>query len=106
MFTRDKAQKHCCHPMRKVVVWDQINERRLVLLTNHLEFGASTISAIYKDRWQIEIFFKALKQNLKVETFVDTSENALYIQIWTAFVLKNNNQKPEKIVSQHNQLIL
>ena len=88
------------------MVWDQINERRLVLLTNHLEFGVSTISAIYKDRWQIEIFFKALKQNLKVETFVDTSENALYIQIWTAFVLKNNNQKPEKIVSQHNQLIL
>ncbi|CAB1065165.1 Transposase, GSU2180 family, partial [Olavius sp. associated proteobacterium Delta 1] len=53
------------------------NERNIVLLTNHLEFGATTIAAIYKDRWQIEIFFKALKQNLKVKTFVGTSENAL-----------------------------
>ena len=56
------------------------------MLTNHLEFGATTISAIYKDRWQIELFFKALKQNLKVKTFVGTSENALYIQIWTALI--------------------
>jgi IS4 transposase len=51
------------------------------LLTNYLEFGSSTISPIYKDRWQIELFFKALKQNLKVKTFVGTTENALYIQI-------------------------
>ena len=54
--------------------------------TNHFEFAASTIGAIYKDRWQIELFFKALKQNLKVKTFVGTSENALYIQIWTALI--------------------
>ena len=54
------------------------------LLTNHLEFGATTIASIYQDRWEIELFFKALKQNLKVKTFVGTSENALRIQIWTA----------------------
>ena len=68
------------------MVWDEEEEREIVLLTNHLEFGASTISAIYKDRWQIELFFKALKENLKVKTFVGTSENALYIQIWTALI--------------------
>jgi IS4 transposase len=44
------------------------------------------LSTIYKDRWQIELFFKALKQNPKVKTFVGTSENALYIQIWTAMI--------------------
>jgi len=65
---------------------DKENNREIVLLTNHLDFGASTIAAIYKDRWQIELFFKALKQNLKVKTFVGTSENALYIQIWTALI--------------------
>jgi len=81
-----KAQKDCPHILRRVVVWDEEEEREIVLLTNHLEFGASTISAIYKDRWQIELFFKALKQNLKVKTFVGTSENALYIQIWTALI--------------------
>ena len=52
--------------MRKGVVWDAVNARQIVLLTNYLDFGASTISAIYKDRWQIEIFFKNLKQNLKM----------------------------------------
>jgi IS4 transposase len=67
-------------------VWDKEQDREIVLLTNHLKFGATTISAIYKDRWQIELFFKALKQNLKVKTFVGTSENALFIQIWTALI--------------------
>jgi hypothetical protein len=85
-FAGVKAQKDCPHILRRVVVWDEEEEREIVLLTNHLEFGASTISAIYKDRWQIELFFKALKQNLKVKTFVGTSENALYIQIWTALI--------------------
>jgi hypothetical protein len=80
------AQKDCPHILRRVVVWDDENEREIVLLTNHLKFGASTISAIYKDRWQIELFFKALKQNLKIKTFVGTSENALFTQIWTALI--------------------
>ena len=80
------AQKDCPHILRRVVVWDGENEREIVLLTNHLKFGANTISAIYKDRWQIELFFKALKQNLKIKTFVGTSENALFTQIWTALI--------------------
>lgn len=80
------ADKKCPYLLRRVVVFDAKNEREIVLLTNHLEFGATTIAAIYKDRWQIELFFKALKQNLKVKTFVGTSENALYIQIWTALI--------------------
>jgi hypothetical protein len=66
------------------VVWDPDNECEIVLLTNLLEFGATTIAAIYKERWKSELFFKALKQNLTVKTFVGTSENALRIQIWTA----------------------
>ena len=57
-----------------------------MLLTNHFGFGATTISEIYKDRWEIELFFKALKQNLKVKTFVGTTENALRIQLWTALI--------------------
>ena len=58
----------------------------IVLLSNHLEFAASTIAAIYKDRWQIELFFKAIKQNLKIKTFVGTNENAVQTQIWTALI--------------------
>jgi hypothetical protein len=85
-FTGEKAQRDCPSPLRRVVVWDPVNEREIVLLTNLQEFGATTIAAIYKDRWEIELFFKALKQNLKVKTFVGTSENALRIQIWTALI--------------------
>jgi len=85
-FNGHYARKKCPHTLRKVVVWDKEQGREITLLTNHLDFGATTISAIYKDRWQIELFFKALKQNLKVKTFVGTSENALFIQIWTALI--------------------
>ena len=48
--------------------------------------GPTTIARIYKDRWQIELLFKALKQNLRVKTFVGTSANALHIQVWTALI--------------------
>jgi hypothetical protein len=85
-FAGSKAIEGCPHIFRRIVVWDSVNQKELVLLTNHLGFAASTISAIYKDRWQIELFFKAIKQNLKIKTFVGTSENALYIQIWTALI--------------------
>ncbi|MCU0370539.1 MAG: IS4 family transposase [Bacteroidales bacterium] len=85
-FVAPAAQKNCPFPLRRIVATDPDSGKPIVLLTNHFEFAASTIGAIYKDRWQIELFFKALKQNLKVKTFVGTSENALYIQIWTALI--------------------
>jgi hypothetical protein len=85
-FAGYQARKKCPHRLRRIVVWDNEKNRQIVLLTNHMAFGSTTISAIYKERWQIELFFKALKQNLKVKTFVGTSQNALFIQIWTALI--------------------
>lgn len=85
-FTGPVSKLKCPIPLRRIVVWDPEKEEEFILLTNHLTFGATTISAIYKDRWEIEIFFKTLKQNLKVKTFVGTSFNALRIQIWTALI--------------------
>lgn len=72
--------------LRRVEVWDEEQKRVLVFLTNHRSFAASTIAAVYRQRWQIELFFKALKQNLRIKTFVGTSPNALHIQIWTALI--------------------
>jgi transposase len=72
--------------LRRIEVWDQEQKRVLVFLTNHRAFAASTIAAIYRQRWQIELFFKALKQNLRIKTFVGTSPNALHTQIWTALI--------------------
>lgn len=85
-LTSDRAEQDCPHNLRRIEVWDARNERIIVLLTNHLSFGSSTLAAIYKDRWEIELFFKVIKQHLKVKTFVGTSENALRIQIWTALL--------------------
>jgi len=85
-LTGIKARKHCSCRLRRIEVLDKEKGETIVLLTNHLEFGATTISATYKDRWQIEIFFKILKQNLRVKTFVGTTANALKIQIWTALI--------------------
>ena len=72
--------------LRRITAANPETGETIVLLTNHLRFAASTISEIYRDRWEIELFFKTLKQNLKVKTFVGESENALRIQIWTALV--------------------
>ena len=72
--------------LRRIVVWDEERQENLVFLTNHMDFAARTIAAVYKDRWQIEIFFKSLKQLLRVKTFVGTSAIALKIQIWTALI--------------------
>jgi hypothetical protein len=80
------ARQKCPCLLRRIEVWDKENEETIVFLTNHLEFGATTIAGIYKDRWQIEIFFKTIKQNLKIKTFVGTSPNALMTQIWTALI--------------------
>ena len=72
--------------LRRIEVWVEEKQETMVFVTNHLKLAASTIAAIYKDRWQIELFFKALKQSLKVKTFVGTSENAVQTQIWTALI--------------------
>ena len=85
-LTGTSAEEKCPHTLRRVVVWDAENGRSIVLLTNIHHLAATTLGDIYKDRWQIELFFKALKQNLKIKTFVGTSENALRIQIWTALL--------------------
>jgi hypothetical protein len=81
-----KAQERCPNLLRLVEAYDPDTDRTFVFLTNNFKLGASTVSAIYKDRWEVELFFKALKQNLKIKTFVGTSANAVKIQIWTALI--------------------
>ena len=80
------AQHKCPHLLRRVEAVREDTGGILVFITNHHSLGASTIAAIYKDRWQIELFFKALKQNLKIKTFVGTSANAVKTQLWTALI--------------------
>ena len=72
-------------PLRLVVVRNDHGEE-ISFLTNIFHLSARTIAQIYRSRWEIEKFFRAIKQNLRIKTFVGTSENALHIQIWTALI--------------------
>lgn len=71
---------------RRVTVWIEEKGEEMELLTNRFDLAAETIAEIYRQRWQIELFFKAIKQNLRIKTFVGTSGNAVRIQIWTALI--------------------
>ena len=80
------AAQECAGALRRITVWDEEHQREIVLLTNEPRLSAGTLAKVYRFRWQIELFFKALKQNLKIKTFVGTSENAVKTQVWTALI--------------------
>jgi hypothetical protein len=72
--------------LRRITLFDEKNNRTLEFITNNFTWTASTIAELYKQRWQIEIFFKELKSHLKIKSFIGTNENAMFIQIWTALI--------------------
>ena len=72
--------------LRKVKFYDQENKRDFVFLTNNMELTAEQIALLYKNRWKVELFFKWIKQHLKIKSFWGTSENAVRIQIYTAII--------------------
>lgn len=80
----DYVGKDC--PLRLIRYYDKDSDRTLEFLTNNTTFAATTIAEIYKSRWQIEAFFKWIKQNLKIKTFLGTTENAVLSQIWVAMI--------------------
>lgn len=85
-FTGITSARRCPYRLRRIRSKDPETGKTVVLLTNQFEWSAQTIALIYKDRWQIELFFKALKQQLKVKSFVGTSRNALLSQLWVALI--------------------
>lgn len=72
--------------LRRIAIWDDENQQVIELITNQMSWAANTISELYKSRWQIEIFFREIKQLLHIKSFIGTSENAVMIQIWTALI--------------------
>lgn len=83
-FTGPKAQKCELGVLRKVGYTDLETGKQYTFLTNHFGLSAATIAALYKERWQVELFFKHIKQNLKLKRFLGASLNALLTQIWVA----------------------
>lgn len=72
--------------LRRVAIWDEKNQQVIEVITNQMSWTANTISELYKSRWQIEIFFREIKQLLHIKSFIGTSQNAVMIQIWTALI--------------------
>jgi FOG: Transposase and inactivated derivatives len=85
-FTGQGARDKCPHELRLVTFYDDEQQRTFEFLTNNFKLAATTIAATYKDRWAVELFFKALKTNLKIKTFVGTTSNAVKTQVWTALI--------------------
>lgn len=73
-------------PLRLVTVVDPESGEPVTFMTNNFELDATTIAELYKSRWQIETFFKWIKQNLKIKSFLGTSKNAVMTQIWAAMI--------------------
>lgn len=80
------ALKRGAPKLRRIGYFDGESGKRYIFLTNNFSLSATTIAAIYKDRWQVELFFKAIKQNLKIKAFVGQSKNAVLTQLWIAMI--------------------
>jgi hypothetical protein len=85
-FTGTKAKQNYPKRLRRVAIWDDENGQVIELITNQMSWTANTISELYRSRWQIEIFFREIKQLLHIKSFIGTSENAVMIQIWSALI--------------------
>ncbi len=83
-FTSDRSSKKTLPDVRRIGFYDNNTKKHYCFLTNHFDLEAETIAEIYKQRWQVELFFKWIKQNLKIKSFVGTSKNAVLTQIWIA----------------------
>ena len=85
-LTGNTSKKKYPKRLRRVAIWNEENRQVIEVITNQMSWTANTISELYKSRWQIEIFFREIKQLLHIKSFIGTSENAVMIQIWTALI--------------------
>ena len=86
-FTGSLTSKKCPAQLRRIGYKDAETGKHYIFLTNNFKLSAKTIADIYKARWQVELFFKWVKQNLKIKSFVGTSKNAVMTQIWIALCI-------------------
>ncbi len=85
-LTGKKSKTKYPKRLRRVAIWDEKNQQVIEIITNHKTWCANTISELYKSRWDIEIFFRDIKQLLHIKSFIGTSQNAVMIQIWSALI--------------------
>lgn len=85
-LTGIKTKQKYPKKLRRVALWDDKNQQTIEVITNQMSWTANTITELYKARWEVEIFFRDIKQQLHIKSFIGTSQNAVMIQIWTALI--------------------
>ncbi len=85
-LTGVKTKKKYPKRLRRVALWNEKNQQTIEVITNQMSWTANTITELYKARWEVEIFFRDIKQQLHIKSFIGTSQNAVMIQIWTALI--------------------
>jgi len=85
-LTGNKTKEKYPKKLRRVALWDEKNQQTIEVITNQMSWTANTITELYKARWEVEIFFRDIKQQLHIKSFIGTSQNAVMIQIWTALI--------------------
>ena len=86
-YTSDRSSKNNLRPVRRVGFYDAQADKHYVFITNHLDWSAKTIADIYQQRWQVELFFKWIKQNLKIKAFIGNTDNAVMTQVFVALCI-------------------
>ena len=87
VLTGEKGGKRYPQPMRRIKYYDESTEKTFNFLTNHFAVSAPIVAELYRYRWQVELFFKWIKQHLRIKSFFGTSENAVKSQIWIAVTM-------------------
>ncbi|NQY31441.1 MAG: IS4 family transposase [Flavobacteriaceae bacterium] len=85
-LTGNKTKEKYSKRLRRVALWDDKNQQTIEVITNQMSWTANTITELYKARWEVEIFFRDIKQQLHIKSFIGTTQNAVMIQIWTALI--------------------
>lgn len=85
-LTGTRTKENYPGKLRRVAIWDEQNQQTIEVITNQMFWTANTIAELYKARWEVEIFFRDIKQQLHIKSFIGTSHNAVMIQIWTALI--------------------
>jgi hypothetical protein len=85
-LTGNKTKEKYPKKLRRVALWDDKNQQVIEVITNQMSWTANTITELYKARWEVEIFFRDIKQQLHIKSFIGTTQNAVMIQIWTALI--------------------
>ena len=86
-YTSDRSRKNNLHPVRRIGYRDPETGKHYVFITNHFAWDAKVIAEIYKQRWQVELFFKWIKQNLKIKSFLGNNDNAVMTQVMVSLCI-------------------